>query len=1009
MTDILSYAGALDILGCERPRLAKAVERAAAVPPTGWGGAAVPAAGLVELRGEIVRYTEDTVRGVAARRGGDTRFVRTRRLAAAHAVIVASAYFEALGEEARPPVTLERLDHTRHPEAAERYAALVRSLLATGLPTPEPHRPYEETRRAVRLVHRRMSEALLSYARGLPVWGELPAGDRARLPALFTDGPEAHALRVYDEDYRLLALDRPEFGRWSLAAEQPPPGAGLSRVARLLAELAPPRTGDRPVIHLVRLAAGALDQPLMAGREPPDDVTLPLLGEGYITPRCRVAELAGTAAEPPRPAARSWWAGQRALPDTEAFLVGHLTSLGATQAPLVVLGEPGAGKSTLVEVLAARLAGSEFLPIRVRLHDVVAESTVLSQIDQGLRTSLGEDVRFEELVEAGQEALPVVLLDGFDELVQAVGEGRHDYLEQIQEFQARQYRVGRPVAVVVTGRTVVADRVRFPDGLVVLQLRPFEEDQVRRWLDIWDQANRAVLARRDRAPLSAGDALAHPELATQPLLLLLLALHDATGDGVRGAGPIGRAQLYEALIRGFARREVARDASAVGLPPPRLRALVDRELVRLGAVALSMFARGRPVAAAAALDADLAALCGPGSGADRATRRFFFARRTSAHRTGNGTDGYEFAHATFGEFLVGWLAVFAVRELVRRHDLTGGELAAAPAQDLDDDLLYAVTSFSCLAERGPIVGFAVELLAGLPARERERAVELLGVLLRESLYERRRRSFTAFEPVRRPVTRRLAAYSANLTLLIVAASAAPVRVSELFGGPDPLARWTSHAHLWRSQLGDGGWSGLLAAMPALRVSEHGERDILLGGPAEPPGGDGLGWWFGHGLGRRATVLRHRIRVFAERAYLLNPDTDLLADLLDEGADPPLLLRPRGRVASLPRLLRDLLTGEPLNPDDRLARYLDAITAATAPGLPPDARLLALIAHAVTIDGARLPFAGRGRIVSELLHAGADHALLRPLVEAMIAERFESWESLVEAGIPEDVLRKIHSP
>ncbi|MFD2352669.1 NACHT domain-containing protein [Nonomuraea ferruginea] len=233
-----------------------------------------------------------------------------------------------------------------------------------------------------------------------------------------------------------------------------------------------------------------------------------------------------------------------------------------------MLGEPGAGKSTLVEVLAARLAGSEFLPIRVRLHDVVAESTVLSQIDQGLRTSLGEDVRFEELVEAGQGALPVVLLDGFGELVQAAGEGRHDYLEQIQEFQARQYRVGRPVAVVVTGRTVVADRVRFPDGLVVLQLRPFEEDQVRRWLDIWDQANRAVLARRDRAPLSAGDALAHPELATQPLLLLLLALHDATGDGVRGAGPIGRAQLYEALIRGFARREVARDASAVGLPPP---------------------------------------------------------------------------------------------------------------------------------------------------------------------------------------------------------------------------------------------------------------------------------------------------------------------------------------------------------------------------------------------------------------------------------------------------------
>ncbi|MFG1946912.1 NACHT domain-containing protein [Nonomuraea sp. NPDC048826] len=1021
MTDILSYAGALEILGCERIRLAKAVEQAAARSPAGRGGGVVPAAGLIELRGEIVRYTEDAVRRGTALRGDGSRFGRTRRLAAAHAVIVVSAYFEAMDESARLPVKLEQLEHARHPEAADPYTALVRSLLATRLPAPEPHRPYEETRQAVRHVFRRMSEALVGYVRELPVWGELSAGDRTRLPALLADGPEAHALRVYDEDYRLLALDCPEFGRWSLIPERPPLGAGLSRVARLLAELAPPRTGDRPVIHLVRLAAGALDQPLMAGQEPPEGVTLPLLGEGYVTPRCRVAEVAPeeAAAEPARPAAKSWWAGQRALPDTEAFLVGHLTSLGATQAPLVVLGEPGAGKSTLVEVLAARLAGSEFLPVRVELRDVVPDSTVLSQIDQGLRAVLGEDVRFEDLVDAGQGALPVVLFDGFDELIQAAGAGRYDYLEQIQEFQARQYRVGRPVAVVVTGRTVVADQVRFPEGVVVLQLCPFEEDQVRHWLDIWDQTNRAVLARRDRVPLSAADALAHPELAAEPLLLLLLALHDATGGGVRDAGRIGRAQLYEALVRDFARREIARDASAVGLPPPRLRALVDRELVRLGVVALSMFARGRPVAAEAALDADLTALCGPGNRADRATRRLFFVHRTVVHsaaepgRDAERVRGYAFAHATFGEFLVGWLAVFAVRELVRRHDLTGGELAAAPAQDLDDDLLYAVTSFSCLAERGPVVGFAVELLAELPAQERERAVELLGALLRESLHERRRRSFTGFEPVRRPVTRRLAAYSANLTLLAVAASGVPVRVSELFGEPDPLAGWTSHAHLWRSQLGDGGWNGLLAALPARRVSENGERDILLGGPAEPSGGDGLGWWFAHRLdhrlGQRATVLRHRVRAFAERPYLLSPDADLLADLLAESADLALVLRPPNQAASLPRLLLDLLAGVPPDPEARVARYLDAITALTAPGMPRDARPLALVAHAVTLDGVALPFAGRGRILSELLHAGADHALLRPLVEAMIAERFESWESLVQAGIPEDVLRKIHSP
>ena len=1009
MTDVMSYADALKILGCERSRLAKVADFAATVSLTGWApaGGARPATSLAALRDDIVGYTEDVVRRMPARDRTGNRFARTQRLTAAHAVIVVSAYFEALGG-ARLPIGLDRLDPAPGAGPAERLSGLVESLLLAPLPMPEPHRPHAETRQAVREVYQRMSDALTAYAGGQPVWEKLSASERTRLPALQADQVTAQALRGYDDDYRLLGRDSPEFARWSLVTETPPLGTGLSRVARLLAELAPPRAGDRPMTHLVRMASAALDQPLMAGGTAPEDVRLPLLGEGYISPRCRVAVMTREAT----PAARSWWADQRRLPDAEAFLVGHLTSLRATLSPLVVLGEPGSGKSKLTEVLAARLAGSEFLPLRVELRDVVADSTVVSQIDQGLRNVLGEEARFEDLVDAGDGALPVVMLDGFDELVQAAG--RYDYLEQIQEFQARQYRVGRPVAVIVTGRTVVAGQVRFPEGVLALQLRPFEEDQVRRWLDIWDQTNRAPLARHDRVPLAAEVALAQGELATSPLLLLLLALHDATGEAV-GAEPIGRAALYECLIRDFAQREVAKDAAAGGLPSAHLRAWVDRELVQLGAVALSMFTRGRPVAAEAALDDDLAALCGRARGdgdgtvtwARRATRRFFFVHRTERGPAGDRVRRYEFLHATFGEFLVGWLAVYAVRELVRRHELS--ELSSAPAQDIDDDLLHAVTSFSCLAERGPTVGFAVELLAALPAGERAQAVRLLGALLRESLHERRRRSFTGFQPVRHPVTRRLAAYSANLTLLYAAASGKPVRVSELLGEPDPLAAWTSYAHLWRGQLGDDGWRGLLTALPACRVSDGGERDILLGGAAEPRDSEGLSWWFDRRLRQRATVLRHRAQVFAERPYLLSLDTDLLADLLSDEADQALVLRPSGEVACVSRLVQDLLAGRPARPRERVACYLDAITAVTAPGMPAGGRLLALIAHAVTLDGGELPFADRGRILSELLHGGADHALLRPLVESMIAERFESWESLVQAGIPEDVLRKIHSP
>src|ERR1019366_335684 len=93
--------------------------------------------------------------------------------------------------------------------------------------------------------------------------------------------------------------------------------------------------------------------------------------------------------------------------------------------------------------------------------------------------------------------LPVVLLDGFDELVQAAAVNRYDYLEQVRDFQHRQAQIGHPVVVIVTSRTVVADQARFPASSLALQLQPFTEPQVRQWLEIWGRRNSSLLAGRD--------------------------------------------------------------------------------------------------------------------------------------------------------------------------------------------------------------------------------------------------------------------------------------------------------------------------------------------------------------------------------------------------------------------------------------------------------------------------------------------------------------------------------
>jgi hypothetical protein len=84
------------------------------------------------------------------------------------------------------------------------------------------------------------------------------------------------------------------------------------------------------------------------------------------------------------------------------------------------------------------------------------------QIEEAIVRASAEHVKWHDLLAAVPHLLPVVLLDGFDELLQAANTNRYDYLEQAAEFQHRQMSMGHPVAVIVTSRTVVADRVRFP-------------------------------------------------------------------------------------------------------------------------------------------------------------------------------------------------------------------------------------------------------------------------------------------------------------------------------------------------------------------------------------------------------------------------------------------------------------------------------------------------------------------------------------------------------------------
>src|SRR5664279_901580 len=84
----------------------------------------------------------------------------------------------------------------------------------------------------------------------------------------------------------------------------------------------------------------------------------------------------------------------------------------------------------------------------------------------------------------------------------------------------------RPVAVILTSRTLVMDLVRVPPGCTVIKLEPFEEARIKAWVGKWNALNLAI-PERARRPLRLPDLMHYSELAAQPLLLLMLALYDA--------------------------------------------------------------------------------------------------------------------------------------------------------------------------------------------------------------------------------------------------------------------------------------------------------------------------------------------------------------------------------------------------------------------------------------------------------------------------------------------------
>ncbi|TQE17530.1 hypothetical protein Sipo8835_27905 [Streptomyces ipomoeae] len=774
-------------------------------------------------------------------------------------------------------------------------------------------------------------------------------------------------------------------------------GVGLSGLGAMLADFAGRDERSRAARTQLNSPISSLD---------PRGPRLPSLAEGYVNPRFRLTE-AYTVARldlDHHVASDKWWAEQPVYDTIEEFFAAHFLSASALLAPLVVLGHPGAGKSLLTRLLAARLPADEFRPLRVELRHTPAEADLEEQLEHGLRQATGRKMSWPEWYGSQPGTIPVVLLDGFDELLQAgaqrLGSYRQwTYLTDLESFQHREAEQGRPLIVVVTSRTVVADRAAIPTESQVLRLEPFAEPEIDRWLSIWNRTNGTYLKQHGLRPLTAEPVIRHHhELAAQPLLLLMLALYDAVDNALHRLEDenISRTQLYDRLLREFVQRQVVKDGSR---PPSEQRAAVDRELHRLSVIALGMFHRGAQAISGEEADRDLAALRntephGPqdcrepqepprGIGSSKTLfGRFFFMHEAQAVVTEERLRSYEFIHATFGEHLAARLIVRALERLVKSAGSGQG-----PA---DDGELYALLSFAPLTDRAQLVQNLREMLAAwTDPVTRDDLPDLLAELFEDAVWETPHRTDLGHAPTRLTRTYRDTVYNVNL-LLIAVLAAGEVHASEFLRTDDVIDTWRRHSKLWQSQLSASSWellSSFLGPHRRWRPGPSGEDDrvpeLVIRAHSEPLGRHELSWPLGHwesAPNDPAGAARHywssgkqdaldmvwRVMFTADRdAELLLHMADPLIDRLPSALGT-LLSDGDGHVHSAAQSLIALLTAKP-NRGERLhllyVRCLDVINQLSNDDIPP---AFGLVCRQLVHDVPLLPDSALAAVLRRLM-------------------------------------------
>ncbi len=284
-------------------------------------------------------------------------------------------------------------------------------------------------------------------------------------------------------------------------------------------------------------------------------------------------------------------AGRPLSDEEQQALAGRLSELQPVlnllqkHAGLIILGDPGAGKTTFLKFLALRLALGEGeqlglgnrLPI---LAPLSAYAVALSERDVRLDDfiaayfhGIGADLPIADMLrEALRQGAALVLLDGLDEVKDPAL--RHHVVERVVDFYTFHRRAENKF--VLTSRIVGYRDVRpTAEDLAECTLVDFDDDEINAFVARWtialerqaqgESAFARAEAERERRELL--DAVHRNPgvraLAANPLLLTILALMKRQGVTL----PERRVELYDQYVRALL--SSWNRARGLGRPPSR--------------------------------------------------------------------------------------------------------------------------------------------------------------------------------------------------------------------------------------------------------------------------------------------------------------------------------------------------------------------------------------------------------------------------------------------------------